>query len=168
MLPGVRWVHPRWLSSLSCTLGVVGFIFGRWHHSSAPWGRWVHPGSFGSLGCALCFVGFILGRLIHSSAPWESLGSSWVAGFSRVRPGRSLECLLGVVVFIRGRWVHSRTPWGSLGSSGVVSFTHVCPLGRWVYPTSLGSLMCALWVFGFVRGHSLPCALNVAVIIHGV
>ena len=68
--------------------------------------RRVHPGSLSSLGCALGAVEFIRGRWVHYSAPWEPSCSSWVAGFTRRRPGvfqvhpGSLVSLGGAVVFV--------------------------------------------------------------------
>ena len=90
--PAVLGVHPGWLGSLECALGVVGWL--------------------GSLACALEFVWFNLGGSVHSSAPCGSLGSSEV---TRARPV--------------GRWVHP----GSLGSL-------VRPGGCCVHPGSLGPL----------------------------
>ena len=45
--------------------------------------------------------------------------------------------------------VNAGAPWGSFGSFGVVGFTHE---GRRVYSGSLGSLVCALRVDGFIWG----------------
>ena len=60
---------------------------------------------------------------------------------------------MGIGWFTRDRWVHSGAPCGSLGSSGVIWFARVRPWGRWVHPGSLGSLVCAQGVVGFIRGH---------------
>ena len=88
VFPGDGWVssrgrrvHPGSLGSLTCALSFVGFIWGGWVHSDAPWG------SFGSLASTLWVVGFIQGvRWVHSDAPWGSFGSFMVVDFTRVRP----------------------------------------------------------------------------------
>ena len=90
---GSSWVRPGLLGSLARSLGVVGFICGRWVHSREP------LGSLGSLACALCVFRFIRGRWVHSRVPLGSL--------------RSLSLALGVVVYILDRWVHSDALWGS-------------------------------------------------------
>ena len=151
------WVHPGSLGSFQCAHEVVGFNFGRWVHSGAPWVSFRV-----AFGYALGVVGFILGHWVHSVvAPWWLFGSSWVVEFTRERPvGRW---------FHAGRWVHplwhSGTPWRSFGvggftrvrSSVVVGFTRVRPGERWVYPGSLGSLRCALGIVVFIPGlvHSM-------------
>ena len=91
--------------------------------------------------------------------PWGSLGSSRFVEFTRVRPkGHWVH---------PGRWVHSVAPWRSLGSSGsplgslgslgcrqdVVGFIMVLPRGHWVFPGSLGSLVCVMGAVGFIRCH---------------
>ena len=149
-----RWVHPGWLGSLRCALGVFGFIWFVWFTRE-------HPGGVGFMRV----VGIVRGRWVHSIAPWGSLGSSGVVGFTRVRPvrrwvhaaslvssGVALVYALGFVGFIRCRWVLSSAPCGSLRSSVVVGFTRVCPGDRWVHPGSLGSLVCAMGVVEFIRG----------------
>ena len=77
-----RCVHPWSFRSLGFSLGVVGYIRGRWIYSGSLCGplsssgvvgftrfrprcHWVHPGSLDSLGFALGVVGFILGRWVH-------------------------------------------------------------------------------------------------------
>ena len=59
MRPGDRWVHSVSLDSVWCTLGVVGFIRGRWVHSAMD--RWVH---LGSSGFTQRFARFIWGRQV--------------------------------------------------------------------------------------------------------
>ena len=109
--PGCRWVRLGSLSSLGCTLGVVGIVcsrwirWGRWVHSFARWWSLFHPRSLGSLVCTLGVVGFIRGHWVHWGAPWGLLCSSGVVGFTGVCPGGRW--------FILGRWVHSGAPWGS-------------------------------------------------------
>ena len=94
-------------------------------------GRRVHPGSLGSLGRVK----------VHWSAPWWSKCSSGLAVFIGFAPG--------FAGFIQGCWVHWGAPGGSSGSSGVI----VVRTGdRRVILVSLGSLGCALWVVGFIRG----------------
>ena len=79
--PWGRRVHPRWLGSLECALGVVGFIRVRWVHWSASW---VSPGSSRVDG----FTGVRpRGHPVHT----------WVNGFAGVS--------LGVVGSFRDRWV---------------------------------------------------------------
>ena len=145
--PGGGSVHPGSLRSLGFALYVVWLIRCRWVRTGA---RWVHPESLGSLervgslGFALGFIGFNPGRCVHSGFAWASLGSSRVAGFTRVRS--------------RGRWVHP----GLLGSLGfalvvvgfirVFVFSRIPPGGRLVHPGCLGSLGLALGVVGFIRG----------------
>ena len=53
-----RWVHPGWLSSFRCALGVVEFTHVRLGFRS------VHLDSLGSLGFTLGVVGFIRGSLV--------------------------------------------------------------------------------------------------------
>ena len=79
-------VHPRSFCSLARTLGVFGFIWGRFIFSRAPYvplcsfvvfaftharpsGCWVHSGTFGLLERALRVVLFILGGCVRSIAP---------------------------------------------------------------------------------------------------
>ena len=50
-------------------------------------------------------------------------------------------------MFIRGRC-------GSFGTSGVIGFTRLRPGGCWVHSGSLGSLVYAQGVVGFIRGLS--------------
>ena len=83
-------------------------------------------------------VEFIRGRWVHSGSPSGSLGSSWVVGFTQVRPW-----LLWV-----HPWWHSSTRSGSLGSSWIIG-RH---MGRCVYSKSVDSLGCALGVVGLNRG----------------
>ena len=98
--------------------------------------RWVHPGSLGSLGFAMGVVGFIGGFWVQWCSPCGSLGSSWVVGFTRVRPG---DC-----------WVHMV----------VVRFTQVRPGGSWVHAGSLGSLGFALGVVGLIIELTQPPGMN--------
>ena len=100
---GGLWVDHGSLGSLKCTLGVVRFIQGRCFH--------------------LCAQRLIQGRCVHLDAPRESLGSSGVVRFTRVRPWRSSGAVrfshvrpwvcwvhLGIVRFIRGQCFHSCAP----------------------------------------------------------
>ena len=118
-------------------------------------GHWVYPPSFGSLGWAL------------------GVGSSRVVRFTLVLPGGrwvfpvslgSHGCTLWDVGFFLGIWGHSYAPWGSplrsMGSSGVVCFTRLRPGGRWVHPGSLGSLVYAQGVIGFVSGRWVLSSLR--------
>ena len=145
-----RWVHPGSLISLGWALGVVRFIRGHWVNS---------------LGSVLVVVGYILGRSVRPGSHWLYLGSSRVVGFTQFRPvfrwvhpgslGSSgdvgfTRVHTGCRAFIRGRWVHSGAPWGLMDSSRVVKFTRVRPGGHCVYVGSLGSLVFALGVVGFI------------------
>ena len=148
----------------------------------------------GLVGVRTGVVGFILGHWVHWGAPLVSSGSFGVTGFTGVLPGGrrvhpaslgSLVCALGFAGFIKGHWVNWGVPWGTSGSSGVIVVAgdprvHPgslgslgCPLGcRRVLPRSLGTLVCALVVVGFIRGRwvhlmhpgvhlgSLRCALG--------
>ena len=132
------------MGSLTCALGVVGFIRHSVVRSCVPRGSlsssWV--------------VGF-------TRAPWVLLGSSAVVGFPDVHLG---VCWVHSRVFPGGRWVHQ----GSLGSLartlGFVGFIR----GRWVHsgcrrfhPVSLTSLARALGVAAFIRSRCVqsraPC-----------
>ena len=53
---------------------------------------------------------------------------------------------------IQCRWVHSCSPRVLLGSSRDIRLTQVSLGGGWVHPGSLGSLMFALGVVGFIQG----------------
>ena len=116
-------------------------------------GLLVHPVSLDSLVWALGVVVIIGDRLVNWGTPLGSLGSSWVIGFIGVRPGGrqihpgSLGCSLGIVGFIRCRWVH-------FGSSGIAGFIEMLPVNRRVHPGYLGSLVSALRVVVFIRGHT--------------
>ena len=131
----------------------------------------VSPGScqvqsLGSLGCALVFIWGYCG------AHWGSSCLSGVAGFIgvppecrrvhpafiRVRPG-SLRLHLGslgswgyVVAAVGFIQVHCGAGWRSSDSSEVARFIWVHTGGRPVHHCSLGSLGCALVVFGLIRG----------------
>ena len=183
---GCHGVHSA-LNSFGCTLGVIGFIRGRWVHSGVPWGSSgsfrivrfirVHPAVFRVYS----------GRYVHSGAPWGSSGSFGVVRFIRVRPGGlrfqsgslgSFRCTRVVIGFIWGCRVHSR----SLGTFGcalpVIGFIEyirgVCihPGAPWVSSVSLG-------VAGFIRvrprGHrvrlgslgTFRCAVGVVMFIRG-
>ena len=100
---GGLWVDHGSLGSLKCTLGVVRFIQGRCFH--------------------LCAQRLIQGRCVHLDAPLESLGSSGVVRFTRVRSWGSSGAVrfshvrpwvcwvhLGIVRFIRGQCFHSCAP----------------------------------------------------------
>ena len=99
------------------------------------------------------------------------MGSCDVVGFTRVRPGGrwvlsgslgSLGCGVGLIL---SPWVHFCALSVSLSSSVVIGFSlrwdHpglwgfilVQRGGRWVFPESLGSLVCAQGVVGFIRDH---------------
>ena len=127
------------MGSRGCTLGVVGFIRGRWVQAGALWG------SFGVF-------------WVHCGAPCRSTGSLWVDVFTRVRSGLhrvhsgslgSLGCALGTVWF-------NRVLLGSLRCAlavvGVVGFTQKRPGGRRVHLGCLVSCVRALGVLGFIRG----------------
>ena len=62
-------VHSGSLGSFRCTLGIVGFIWGRWVQLGAPFEL------SGTLGSSLGVVVFIRGRWVLSSVLWGSLGS---------------------------------------------------------------------------------------------
>ena len=161
--PGNRWVHSGSPWGSLGSSGVVEFTWVR------PGCRCVDMRSLGSLGFTLGVVGSFRFGWVYSGSPLGSLGSSGVAGFTQVGPGSpavhaesqgSLRFPLGVVGFILGRWVHSVSPWGSLCSFGITGITRVClgdvrftwvrPGGRCVHPGSLGSLVFALGVVGFI------------------
>ena len=103
-------------------------------------------------------VEFIRGRWVHSGSPRVSLCSSWVVGFTQVRPWFIQG---GVVWFIMYHWA----PYGSLRLLEVGGLTRMRPGGCWVQP---GSLVNALLGVGFMRGRwvhprtlgSLGCALG--------
>ena len=125
-----RWIHPRSLGSLRCTMVVVGFIRGRWVHSGAPW--W----SLGSSGV----VGFTLVRswVLWARASCLCVHSGWLG---------SLGCALD-------RCIHPGPLGSFVYSLGVVGFilggTRERPVVRWVYPRSFGTLGCALRVVGLI------------------
>ena len=110
-------------------------------------------------------------RWVHSTEPCKLMGSSWVVGFIRTRPGGrwvhlgslgSLErlvscwvypsslgsfgCAVGVVRFICGLLVHSRASWGSLDLSGVVGFTLVVLALIWCRWAHFVRLIRGRWV----------------------
>ena len=141
--------------SLSCVLGFIGFINGRFVHSRAPWRRWVHPWSVGSIPYALGVVWFIRGHWVHYTLKSRSvhlwslaraLASVWFIWGCSVHsraPWRSMGSLAhapGVAGFIRDRWVHSCSPLRWMCSSMVVSFNWVYSCGRRVHPGYLRSL----------------------------
>ena len=77
--PGGHWViqvsaggcrvHSGSLGSFRCTLGIVGFIWGRWVQLGTPFEL------SGTLGSSLGVVVFIRGRWVLSSVLWGSMGS---------------------------------------------------------------------------------------------
>ena len=72
--PRGRLVHPGSLGRLRFALGLVGFLQGRWVHSS------------------LVVIGLFRGRRDHSESPLRSLGSPGVVGFTRVHTGGRWVC----------------------------------------------------------------------------
>ena len=92
-------------------------------------------------------VGYIQVRWVHLSAPWGLSSSSVLVSF-----GRAFE----VREFIRARQGGRRVHYVSLSSFGGRSgLMRACPGGRWVHSGShlgsLGSLVRALGVFGFIK-----------------
>ena len=147
--------------TLWSSFGVTGFIVVRLSGSSGSFGvrhgrRWVRSGSQGSMGNALelfrcrwvnCSVhwldvDFVRGHWVDLGMPCESSGSFGVAGFIGVPPGTSGS--LGVSMIIEVRPGCHRVCSGSLGLLGCA---------RRLPSVTLGSLRCALGVFGFFRCH---------------
>ena len=157
--PGVLRDRSGSLSSVGYALGVVGFVRGRWVQCVAPcafWGSFgvprfsgVHPVgrrvSLGSLASALVVVGFVRARWVQWVAPFGSSRPFGFVGFSGLRPGGSSGSF-GVAGFSGVR------PKGSYSSFWVAAFSGVRPGCRSVRSQMLGSLRCALGVFGFVPG----------------
>ena len=92
-----------------------------------------HAGRLGSLGT----VRFVR---VRSRCSWVHMGSVGVFGYN-----------LGIVWFIRDCWIHLGEPWRSLCLFLDDVSIRMCPGGHWVHLWWLGSLVCALWVVGFIR-----------------